>query len=821
MAASDRQTADQLLLEYLAGEATAPPAAAANLVFAAMCGAEDLAGVLGGKASANPPPSPEARDKDAAPIGTYLAGIDVLGFRGIGPATRLDLIPGPGLTIVTGRNGSGKSSFAEAAELALTGDTKRWSGRSAVWRDGWRNLHTSEAARIRVRLGVEGSRGGATVECRWGLDAGLDDRVTTFQPVGAPQQPVEALGWQKPMELYRPFLSYAELGDLLTGRPSEMHDSIQRILGLGRLVEIETLLKDARKRAEDTRKVAQRSLPDLRDALAAHLDPRAREAESVLAGDDVDLDRLQTLAEVETDGDRSVAAPLRQLDGLTVPSHTEIAADVDRLQRAVARIGELAGTRSDEARRLAALLRDALSHYHRQPEQSCPVCGGRVLDASWAERVETEVALLDEQAEQIEAAHEAERDSFRALRGRLQAVPAALRQNLVSEGVQTQAALEAWELWESVVGSTDAVKVAAVALETFDDLAAVLEPVRTAVRQALERRQQAWRPAAARLSSWVAQERDARQAADVLRPLRKAISWLVATSAQIRNERLAPVVEQATAIWRTLRQESNVELDGIRLLGTGPTRRVDLQVNVDGAHSGALGVMSQGELHSLALALFLPRATIPDSPFRFLMIDDPVQSMDPAKVYGLAAVLDSVAADRQVIVFTHDDRLPTAVRQLGLQARVLSVSRLGNSRVAVSGDSDPAKRYLDDAWALARDEQIDDHIRAPVICSLIRDAIEFTCHELVRSRAVKSGARIADTEELLAELEGLRQNLALALLQDARRIADLPARLDRLHPKGAVLVGAVNRGSHGQPLNTGLSDLVANAQKFVLKLAVA
>jgi hypothetical protein len=35
------------------------------------------------------------------------------GLRGIGPRQTLELVPGPGLTVVAGRNGSGKSSFAE------------------------------------------------------------------------------------------------------------------------------------------------------------------------------------------------------------------------------------------------------------------------------------------------------------------------------------------------------------------------------------------------------------------------------------------------------------------------------------------------------------------------------------------------------------------------------------------------------------------------------------------------------------------------------------------------------------------------------------
>ena len=78
----------------------------------------------------------------------------------------------------------------------------------------------------------------------------------------------------------------------------------------------------------------------------------------------------------------------------------------------------------------------------------------------------------------------------------------------------------------------------------------------------------------------------------------------------------------------------------IQLTGDGTRRRVVLDVTVDGVEGAALGVMSQGELHSLALSLFVPRATLPESPFRFIVIDDPVQSMDPARVDGLARVLE-------------------------------------------------------------------------------------------------------------------------------------------------------------------------------------
>ena len=61
-----------------------------------------------------------------------LVSITVEGFRGIGPRKTLELKPGPGLTLVVGRNGSGKSSFAEGLEILLTGSNWRWAKRGAL-----------------------------------------------------------------------------------------------------------------------------------------------------------------------------------------------------------------------------------------------------------------------------------------------------------------------------------------------------------------------------------------------------------------------------------------------------------------------------------------------------------------------------------------------------------------------------------------------------------------------------------------------------------------------------------------------------------------
>lgn len=57
-------------------------------------------------------PSPDQR--------VFLESISVSGFRGIGRTARLPLNAKPGVLLVAGRNGSGKSGFAEVVGIAST-----------------------------------------------------------------------------------------------------------------------------------------------------------------------------------------------------------------------------------------------------------------------------------------------------------------------------------------------------------------------------------------------------------------------------------------------------------------------------------------------------------------------------------------------------------------------------------------------------------------------------------------------------------------------------------------------------------------------------
>ncbi|MFF4480233.1 AAA family ATPase [Streptomyces sp. NPDC001520] len=128
---------DDIPLRQLLNDRLTVPLTASGLTLEA---ADLLRGML-------PEPSPEKTGR-AGPV--YLRSITAAGWRGVGPETTLDLPPGPGLTVVEGSNGTGKSSFAEAAEMALTGLNTRWDGsngkaRTAVWREGWRNCTTAQS----------------------------------------------------------------------------------------------------------------------------------------------------------------------------------------------------------------------------------------------------------------------------------------------------------------------------------------------------------------------------------------------------------------------------------------------------------------------------------------------------------------------------------------------------------------------------------------------------------------------------------------------------------------------------------------------------
>ena len=766
-----------LVLSRLAADG-ADAEAWSGLVLAALSGQEALEAELRGAAAAR---TADAARVGPALVGAFLREIEVEGFRGIGPPQTLELRPGPGLTLVVGRNGSGKSSFAEGLEVLLTGDSLRWKERAAVWREGWRNLHHPTPS-LRATFLVEGASGPCVVSRTWGEQADFESAAAAADVPGqAAASDLAALGWTAALRTHRPFLSYNELGSLLDEGPSKLYDALSSILGLEDLVLALGALQEARR----SREKALKEATDAREALLGRLreldDERAGRVVAAVSGKDWDLGAVE--ATLSGFAGAGAAAPegdvLRTIAGLEPPDPARVAAAAGEMRAAAAALSSARETAAARSRDAAALLESALEYHAAHGDSDCPVCGRKdALDASWAKKQRQAVARLRDAAREADAVHQRADQARRAWEGLASLKPDALTR-ATEAGLDLGPLVAALGSWVEAGSITDLAELAEHVERASGPLAVAIGGLRDAARAELGRREDAWRPLAVEVAAWLQAARAAVRGAADLKRLKAAEAWFKKAAAGIRDDRFAPIAEKAAGIWEQLRQQSHVELGRIQLTGEGTRRRVSLDVTVDGVEGAALGVMSQGELHSLALSLFVPRATLAESPFRFIVIDDPVQSMDPARVDGLARVLEAASAERQVVVFTHDDRLPEAVRRLDVAAEIVEVTRRDASVVELRRALDPVGRYLEDALAVAGTADMPQPAAGRVVPGLCRLGLEAACMEVVRRRRLGRGEPHADVERTLRDADGLAPLAALALFDDAARAADVLPRVGR------------------------------------------
>src|SRR4029079_6145654 len=249
----------------------------------------------------------------------------------------LELPPGPGLILVIGRNGSGKSSFAEALELLLTGQTYRWLDRAKIWKDGWRNLHHPHAS-VQAEFSLQGEPTPCSLVLAWKEGDPLESGSRTAQIRGKERTDAAALGWDEPLRSYRPCLSYNELGSMLDEGPSKLYDGLASILGLEDLVTSQDRLRDARLLRAKSHKAAGEMQAKIVAALRATFadDDRARQVVEALDKKEWDLDKVERVLAGATGGteDESALGTLQRLAALAAPSADDVARPTDRLRKA-------------------------------------------------------------------------------------------------------------------------------------------------------------------------------------------------------------------------------------------------------------------------------------------------------------------------------------------------------------------------------------------------------------------------------------------------------------------------------------------------------
>jgi energy-coupling factor transporter ATP-binding protein EcfA2 len=704
-------------------------------------------------------PSGTADVAASEPAHAFLRSISVEGFRGIGAHATLALPPGPGLVVIAGRNGSGKSTFAEALELAITGESYRGRKKAAMWREQWRNIHQPAPCAVRVEFAVEG-QGRTTIGLDWHESADVTDRSAWVQAQGQRRTSgLGSLGWDRALELYRPLLSYDELGGLLEDVPSRLFDALESFLGLEQLTDAGTRLTARVKALKEPQRTAKERAAAVRPILESLDDARARAALAELKKKTPDRDVARELITGRSEGDPTLDA-LARLTQLAVPSAAEVKAARDALLAAAAEHTEASAATIASLGDRDSLLAQALVFHEQHGDGPCPVCGVGTLDATWAARTREAIARSEVHRERLEEAEQRLVEARRRARQLLTAPPSSL----TADGLELSMIDTVRDLWTEWAAVPESDALVADHLATrHQALAEAVEHLRGEAAAAEAARRDAWAGVVVPLASWLEAADQIATGAPELAIAEAAEKWLRANTATLRNLRLEPLADKARAIWALLRQESNVDLGTIRLEGTSTRRHVDLRARVDGDDAGALAVMSQGELHALALALFIPRAAALSSPFGFVVFDDPIQAMDPSKIDGFVQVLSELAADRQVIVFSHDDRLPETIRRTSVPARLLEITRAHGSTVRIADCLDPARRYLDDASAVAHDDGLNQSDKSRVLPGLCRFALEAACRDVFFGRQLSEGIARSDVEEAWQFARQTRQRVLLVV----------------------------------------------------------
>ena len=163
-----------------------------------------------------------------------------------------------------------------------------------------------------------------------------------------------------PIELYRPLLSYDELGGVLD-RPSQLFDKLFSLLGLERIADGLKRLTKAHKELLAPEVVAKSLAAGIKPLLSASEDPRAAAAFTLLGKRPPDIAAVQALATGAESVTSGVLDAVRRLSRITVPDPEQVAAAAEELRAAVAALTGLAGSAVEISARHADLLREALN----------------------------------------------------------------------------------------------------------------------------------------------------------------------------------------------------------------------------------------------------------------------------------------------------------------------------------------------------------------------------------------------------------------------------------------------------------------------------
>jgi DNA repair exonuclease SbcCD ATPase subunit len=617
-----------------------------------------------------------------------IVGIELEAFRGFATTQHLDF--DADVVLVRGDNGTGKTSVTDGLLWVFTGAiprlTERMKGLRKTRYDPIVNRYRADGpARVRLSISTSGGRLLA-FERRGDLDSSTLTAWDGDEELNHPSEVLaEAVGDLTTDQLHQAVDSWGILQQhalrAALDSGTTLHDRLADVVGLGRVTrftesasEVVRKLGSERKRLEAVRDSLRRrqasAATRLATARSQEVEGDAQSRLSAIVGpviaelsDDITLREPTSLDELAASGQEinSLADRVRELVA-AVEERDRISSDaaeaIDDIERELTQVTQYADA---ALRRAPAQVQLAQAALQLIEGDSCPVCRQHIDSTSVREHM---AEVLQAAEAQATAASDAQRAVIDA-QSRLQAARVAQRRQGVAEK-RFQTALDDFNR-----------ALAAASWVTFgkewssaDNLGGLVGPLvhlQTRLRQAYVDAQRNTGEEIARLSS------EAEASETELTRTDSELSELIARCQRASEldaaahraaarmvdralERLAPSF--AEVFDRLAPHPTFTELRATQDIYYGKKRVVPEVYDPEHKVAGnPVLIFSEGQLNVVALSYFLGLAlNAGDGALPFIVLDDPLQTMDVLGVLGFADLCRRLREQRQLILTTHDRR---------------------------------------------------------------------------------------------------------------------------------------------------------------------
>lgn len=598
---------------------------------------------------------------------TAIKRIVVRGFRGIPEELELDFTKDkkPSSMAVYGTNGTGKSSLTDAWEWLHTGNVQHLA-REGAGPDVFPHLNAGDDVSVHVEF----------------ADAALGTMTVKYDPADKREPIVEGN-----MEAFRARVlhpcqvRFEDLTRFVFMTKKQKHDRLADLLGFHRQAAYQSALEKVRRAHKKDLSAAKKALKARQSELAELLDIKS--AGRAGAVEKAVNKRLKAagLEKVETPAE--LAERLREVQRSEAQERAVSQVELERQKQRLTMelesptepvttlVDALAQMRATESATVDALLtrlyeagQKAIPHVD---PGTCPLCEGD-CDKDLA-------AIL---GGKLEALQEAQRQRQEVDAKRKTAVRAV--QSTKSSAAQLQKHAEGHD--DLVAAAAAVSELAAAIHDTIGDGAASGGEVPekcVALDAAIEALNGARDAAIVALDAEIAgldeaeEEDDGDQLSNVLD------GWRAMEDARVRVERLSDRVDRFGLIVDNYVEQSLADIKtrfdaiaedvatyfsklerGTKVLSNPEViiadRALHLKVELgDNEVSPAYGYLSESQLNSFGLAIFLASARHINRDFKFLILDDVINSFDAHKRPALIDLLHDEFDDFQLLVFTHDE----------------------------------------------------------------------------------------------------------------------------------------------------------------------